>query len=624
MARQRSWCGSAPHGVVAQGTYVPGPDVPEWPRPYHPRISGSVTDLEALLDDHVVDRLALARIDRRRFLQYALGAATLMAAACAPATAPGAGVSSGPRARPTLRMSMVSGQFGFPSPFSAIGGPGYMRMMLMYDSLLWIDGDGTVLDWLTASHSSSADGLTWTFVLRDGVKWSDGTTLITEDVVYTFNYFKSAQIFGPLVIAQPEGVASVTATDAKTVQVRLEKPAVTFERAVAAAVPIVPKHVWSTVTDPTNPKDLVGTGPYTLTSFDIDSGNMAFDARDDYFLGKPYVKRIEITPVGDDFSAVRGGSLDIGDLTDTRPQALAPFKADPATYGVLPGPLNFTYPIFFNLRKGGALADVKFRQACAKAINRSDVLYRVDGGLGEPGSAGFLPRSHPFYTPVEQYDHDVAAANKLLDDAGYTAKDSNGIRKDRSGSSLKFTLIVENDPVPPAADLVVTSLKAIGVSINVRPVDLPTVFAMTGAAATAPGGGDVDMAITLFPGPGGTSVVSDPDYLRRVFWSGGAPGPNRAIGYSNAQFDRLALQQAGETDTSKRKQLIAQMQQILANDLPALPLYYGQEYAVYRKAPFDAWYYTPGGFAMGVIAVFNKHVFITGRKSGTSIAPTTD
>ena len=577
-----------------------------------------------MLDDRVVERFILAPIERRRFLQLALGAATFTLAGCAPSASPAATLSSGPRARPTLRMSMVSGQFGFPSPFSAIGGPGYMRMILMYDSLLWIDGDGTVLDWLTTSHASSTDGLTWTFVLRDGVRWSDGTPLTSEDVVYTFNYFKTAQIFGPLVIAQPEGVASVTALDAKTVQIRLAAPAVTFERAVAAALPIVPKHVWSAVTDPTNPKDLVGTGPYKMTSFDIDSGNMAFDARDDYFLGKPYVKRIEITPAGDDFSAVRGGALDVGDLTDTRPQALAPFYANASTYGVLKGPLNFTYPIFFNLRKGGALADVRFRQACAKAINRSDVLYRVDGGLGEPGSAGFLPRSHPFAAPVEQYDHDVAGANKLLDEAGYASKDQSGIRRDRNGNSLTFTLVVENDPVPPAADLVVSSLKAIGVGISVRPVDLPTVFTLTSDAATAPGGGSVDMAITLFPGPGGTSVVSDPDYLRRVFWSGGAPGPNRAMGYANPQFDKLALQQLAEADVSARKRQIAQMQQILANDLPALPLYYGQEYAVYRKAAFDAWYYTPGGFAMGVISVFNKQVFITGRKSGTAIAPTND
>ena len=600
--------------VAAPGIYGSATDVRRLDEPYDARIPG--------LDDDLTDVLLLARIDRRQFLKLSVGAAALAAAGCAPSTlAPRA--SSGRLTRPTLRMSMVSGQFGFPSPFSYIAGPGYMRMILMYDSLLWVDGDGTVLDWLTTSHSASADGLTWTFVLRDGVRWSDGTTLTAHDVAYSYNYYKTAALFGPLIIAQPEGVAATTALDAKTVQIKLVSPAVTFERAVAAALPIVPKHVWTTVTDPTNPKDLVGTGPYTMTSFDADSGNMAFDARDDYFLGKPHVKRIEITPVGDEFSAVRGGALDVGDVTDTRPQALAPFRAD-SSYGVLPGPLNFTYPIFFNLRKGGALADVRFRQACAKAINRSDIVYRVDGGLAQPGNPGFLPPTHPFFAPVEPYAYDVAAANRMLDEAGYAAKDSSGIRKDRSGASLKFTLIVENDPVPPAADLVVTYLKAIGVEITLRPVDLPTVFSLTQEAATVPGGGSVDMAISLFPGPGGTAVSSDPDYLRRVFWSGGQPGPNRPIGYANPRFDALALQQLGENDVPMRKQLIAEMQQILAEDLPALPLYYGQEYAVYKKAAFDAWYYTPGGFAMGIVAVFNKQVFVTGRKSGTAIAPLAD
>lgn len=571
-----------------------------------------------------VDRLVSARVDRRSFLKYSLGAAVFLAAGCAPAslTSPAATTSAGPRSRPTLRMTMVSGQFGFPSPFSCIGGPGYMRMILMYDSLLWIDGDGTVLDWLTTTHSSSADGLTWTFVLRDGVTWSDGMPLTADDVVFTFNYFKTAPIFGPLVIAQPEGVASVTAKDAKTVEIRLDHRAVTFERGVAAAVPIVPKHVWSNVTDPTNPKVLVGTGPYTMTSFDADSGVMSFDAKDGYFLGKPFVKRIEITPVGDELSAVRGGALDVGDVQQVRPQALAPFQSD-SSYEVLKGPSNFTYPLFFNLRKSGALADVLFRRACAKAINRNDVLYRVLGGEGEVGNPGFLPPSHPYHVRVNQYSFDVSGANAMLDQAGYAARDANGVRKDKNGRSLAFQLLVENDPVPPVADLVVSSLKAIGVGVTVKAVDIPTLFALTSEAAQQPDGGSVDMAITLFPGPGGTSVISDPDYLRRVFSSQGEPGPNRAIGYVNAQFDALAAQQLSEADESARKQLISQMQQIIAADLPALPLYYGTEYAVFRKSTFDAWYYSPGGFAMGLVAVFNKQVFVTGRKAGTAIAPTT-
>ena len=83
------------------------------------------------------------------------------------------------------------------------------------------------------------------------------------------------------------------------------------------------------------------------------------------------------------------------------------------------------------------------------------------------------------------------------------------------------------------------------------------------------------------------------------------------------------MQQLAEPDEAKRKQLITQMQQILAADVPALPLYYGTEYAVFKKSAFDAWYYSPGGFAIGIVAVFNKQVFVTGRKAGTAIAPTT-
>ncbi len=90
----------------------------------------------------------------------------------------------------------------------------------------------------------------------------------------------------------------------------------------------------------------------------------------------------------------------------------------------------------------------------------------------------------------------------------------------------------------------------------------------------------------------------------------------------NQQFDELAVEQLGEADETARKLLFAQMQQILATDLPALPLYYATSYAVFKKGVFDAWYYTPGGFATGITSVDNKQVFVTGRKAGTAIEPT--
>lgn len=518
--------------------------------------------------------------------------------------------------RTTLRLTEVSGVFGYPTPFAYIGTPGYLRMINMYDTLLWQDGQGNVLPWLAESHSVSADNMTYTFQLRSGLTWSDGQPVTAEDVAFTFDYFNNAGLT-PLTIAQPIAVSAAKATGPLTVEVQLSTPSVIFERTVAGALPIVPKHVWSSVSDPTiasDPKYLVGTGPYRMTSYDQNSGNMSFAANDGYFLGKPFVKELDLVAVGDEFSSLRADAIDLLDVVDASALALAPFRADPTTYDVIQGPPSFTYPLFFNLSQGGPLADVKFRQALATAINRGDMVQRLLGGQGAPGSPGFLPPSHAYYTAVDQYAYSPARANALLDAAGYT-KGSDGMRKAHDGSALAFKLYSGNAPVPPSVDLIVADLKAIGVALTVQSVDLPTLFGITMS-------GNFDMALTLFPGPGGTSVSSDPDYLRRIFSSNGLPGPNRAVGFKNAQFDALAEQQQSVFDVSQRRPLIAQMQQILAQDLPALALYYGNSYAVARRAVYDTLAYTPGGFATGITSVTNKQLFITGQRSGLQIVKT--
>ena len=489
-------------------------------------------------------------------------------------------------------------------------------MINMYDTLLWEDGDGNLLNWLAESHSVTPDNLTYTFQLRSGVSWSDGQPVTADDVAYTFNHFNDAHP-SPLIIAQPLGVSSAEVTGPLTVQLHLAHPSVTFEKAVAGAMPIFPKHIWSAVSNPnaaSDPKLLVGTGPYRMTSYDENSGNISFAANDAYFLGKPFVKELDLVAVGDEFSSLRAGAIDLLDVIEASAQALTPFRADPATYHVAQGPPSFTYPLFFNLSQGGALADVKFRQAVATAINRDDMVHRLLGGQGLAGSPGFLPPSHPYYTPVTQYSYSVSGANALLDQAGYN-RGSDGVRRGHDGSPLAFKLYTENAPVPASVDIIVADLKAVGVKLSVQSVDLPTLFGITIS-------GQFDMALTLFPGPGGTSVSSDPDYLRRIFSSNGVNGPNRAVGYKNTEFDTLAAQQQSVFDDGQRRQMIARMQTILAQDVAALPLYYGNSYAVARKSVYDNLAYTPGGFATGITSVTNKQLFITGQRSGLEIVKT--
>ena len=127
--------------------------------------------------------------------------------------------------------------------------------------------------------------------------------------------------------------------------------------------------------------------------------------------------------------------------------------------------------------------------------------------------------------------------------------------------------------------------------------------------------GSYEIGVFGFGGLGG-----DPDQLRRSFASQSqASGFSRALGYSNPEFDTLAAAQLSMTDPTARRDAIFEMQSILAEDLPGLPLYYTARVVVFNTDVFDNWYYTPGGWGGGIPMPYNKHQFIVGQPIGLDI-----
>lgn len=567
-------------------------------------------------------------LDRRSFLKGLAGAGALIFVdGCGPArrlpptlgdAVPGVDVGAGakelpPAPRPTLRLP--GGALGFPSPFGYVATLGYRQMSLIYDTLLWKDASGKLLAWLASSYEVSEDGLVHTFDLRENVRWHDGRPLTSDDVAFTFEYY-ARNTFGPLVVVQPYGIAKVETPTPQRVEIHIDHPDVTFAGSLAGAVPIAPRHVWSSIDDPASaqdPKVLVGSGPYRLTSYGGDSEPMRYEANDDYFLGRPFVKQIEMIPSSDELTALLAGEVDAAEatVTGTRPLALEPFKQDPG-FGVVDQPGGFTFPLYWNLGKGGALADVRFRRACALSIDRKDLVERLTGGNGLPGNPGFLAPTNLFHVDVEQYRFDRSAANRLLDQAGYRKGDA-GIRRSAKGEELRFGLLFPA-MLTPLAQVVAEALEAIGVELQLKSVELgPALYGRKMA-------GDYDMAIALYPGPSGPGPHADPDLLRPLFSSLVPKGLNSADGYENTEFDELAERQLGAFDEDERRKQVGRMQEILAEDLPVLALYYSTLYNVYRKEKFDQWYWTPGGFPVGSS---NRQMFVTGVKSGTDIRPST-
>jgi peptide/nickel transport system substrate-binding protein len=556
-----------------------------------------------------VERDPLSRVvmDRRRFLLGALGGVGALAlGACSGSSDAGDG-------RPTVRM--VHGAVGFPSPFASNGGPGYNQMILLYDTLLWSDGSGELLPWLASSVKTSDDHLTYTFELRENVKWSDGRDLTADDVIFTFDYYAEQETLAPPVIIQPpQGIAKVAATGPRTVEITLEKPVVTFLGEVAGALPIIPRHIWSSIDDPgaaLDTKVLVGSGPYRLEKYGGDGAPMLYTAKDDYFLGAPYVKRIEMNNITEIFTALLTGAADVGRGFGLRGDIVDSFERDPSFGMITQQGAYITGSLYWNLGREGPLADVRFRRACAMAIDRKELVTRLANGRGLPGNPGFLSPENPAFASVPQYEADVAGANALLDSAGYRAPSPGAVRQTPDGKPLSFELRFDSAEAP-MSEILIPSFRRIGVEARPKPVQLgPELFGNKLF-------GGYDMVVLPFPGPAPGGPNADPDVLRRLFSSQLPPSLTSATSYANPAFDELADRQLGTFDEAERRRIVAQMQTIIAEDLPVLPLYYPETALIFKKQVLDQWYFTPGQFPT---FEDNKQLFVTGLKSGTQIRP---
>ncbi len=550
------------------------------------------------------------QLRRRSFLLGSAGMAGAFAlGACTsdPPAGPGAGPATGGGAATGVDVLRLSGgDVGFPSPFTYSRGGGYIKATKIYDTLVWKDSTGELLPWLAESWTASDDALTHTFTLRPNIRWHDGRPLTARDVAFTFDYFRN-QTISPQVIIQPlPPIEQVVAVDDRTVEFRLSNTlAPFFDYGGVGSVLIVPEHVWSQVPDASKASDpalLVGSGPYRLESYSEGEGSYVYTANEDFFLGAPVVKRLEYRPVNDELGALAAGELDVASAGGVVPAVLEPFRNNPELTVLDAPPGNSGDGLWWNLARGGALADPVFRKACARAIDRNDLAQRLYGGNANPGNPGWIPRENPFHVEVEQYPFDLDAANRMLDQAGYS-RGPDGIRQAPDGTPLRFSLLVSEQS--QLIDLVVAALAPIGVELTPQALDRATFNERVIA-------GESEMSIIGF---GGMNTDHAPGYLRQVY-SSETRTTQHAQGYVNPEVDRLCELQLTQIDREQRMQSVAQAQRLIAADLPILPLVYPNSYGVYRTATFDQWYYTEGGIGGTVPAIDNKHVFVTGKQVG--------
>jgi peptide/nickel transport system substrate-binding protein len=417
----------------------------------------------------------------------------------------------------------------------------------VFSQLLSLNEAGRLIPELAHSWSISDDGLTYTFHLREGVRWHDGTPFSSADVRWTLEMLGRDGFFGRDALAP---VASITTPDPLTIVLRLKHPWAPFAADLAGpGLSILPRHIYEGHdwrTHPANDRP-IGTGPFRFVRW-ADDRTLVLEANTSYFRSGPYVQRLV-------FEAVDAEGIAEKLLNGTvhysvgRPAGIA-VDAPPDPLIVRTLPTSGRVYLAMNLRRP-PFGDVRVRRALAASVDRLEIITKALSGMGVPAVGWYTPDVEWAYNAaVRAPDYDLKKAAALLDAAGL---------RPRNGQRFQATLVV---PATPSMRNIATVLQAqfaaIGVTMSVErvsPVDWPQRVMKAR-----------DFDLTLITGGQGP----DPDQLRRRFLADTDTGSY--IGYAEQDFRAAVERGARVVDVAQRAAAYYRAQEILARDVPFIPL----------------------------------------------------
>lgn len=429
---------------------------------------------------------------------------------------------------------------------------------LLFDSLLQRDDHLNLAPDL-ADKWEMPDEQTYVFHLRQGVRFSNGQQLTSADVQFTFDSIRS----GSIKTAKRGAFAlvdSITAPDSWTVIFHLRAPYASFPlNLIRQAVGVVPKNA-----GPDFAQHPVGTGPFRFVDMVTDE-NILVERNPSYFAGAPTLDRVRFRIVPD--ALVRAlelrkgsGDLEYNSLTPDMVDALG----RDANLEVARAPGTALAYIAFNF-DDATLKHREVRQALAYATDRDALIKYLLRDKARPADSLLPPNHWAFDASAPHYDYDPARANSLLDAAGFS--------RGRDGIRFHLELKTSTDE---STRLLAAALQdqwhQVGVQLDLHSLEFATFYA------------DITRGSFQLYTLRWLGANLDPDIFDYVFDSAKIPpvGANRGH-YRNAQLDALLEQARVTGDQAKRKQILAQIQKIVATDEPYINLWYYDNVCVHRS-----------------------------------------
>ena len=456
---------------------------------------------------------------------------------------------------------------------------------LVYDNLL----TDKKTPYLASSYAWSSDEKTLTMTIRSGATWSDGQPFSADDVLYSFQLLKQNSSLD---------LQSVWSLLADVQQQGSDKIVFTFQSAalpdfyqVAAQTAIVPKHIWSTLSDPTAAVTKpVGTGPFTMS--DCTPQNIKYLKNPSYWQkGLPYINEVDYPAFTDNDPAnqfLAAGNADWGG--QFIPNIDSYFMARDRSHNHYWFPPINNVNIWIN-QTLPLLNDKAVRQAMAFGIDRNKVSQNGEYGYEPAGNqTGILAPTFSSWIDQSQaskygYKFDATKAQSLLTTAGYS-KGSDGIFKSSDGKRLSFDIISISGYTDWTASLqvIAQNLKSVGIEIKEHDI-------AQNDYATALYNGNYQLAYgTLSTSPGPSPFYE----LRNTLDSQTTADIGQTAGgdyerYKNPSVDSLFDQFAATSDSTKQHSLMSQIQKSMLEDVPVIPVTEGVAWYEYSTKSIGGW-----------------------------------
>ncbi|ASA21358.1 ABC transporter substrate-binding protein [Paenibacillus donghaensis] len=417
----------------------------------------------------------------------------------------------------------------------------------VFESLVAFDSKGEIVDWLAKSHNISEDGLTYTFVLRDGLKFSNGTDVTAEDAVFSLQ--RHLKVGGPLAIAAK--VDTTKAQDKQTFVITLKEPYTPFISELSNfSNGIIPNN-FGGVTEEEFFKKPVGTGPFVVEKWDP-AGDLTFTKNPNYWQeGKPYIDQLVYKLIEDDSQAIN--QLKAGEVNAIESLALQnadEIKQGPDTTVVTNGSW-VTEQLFFNTLDK-YFSDVHVRRALALALDREGLTKALTFGYAQTANS-LLPTTIPYHAndTIKALNFDITAAKEELAKSAFP-----------NGFTTKLLVASGNGTRAQEAQIIQAAGKAIGINIEIESIELATFRERFFA---------YDFAIMLNSGqadsPEANSIIAfqtDPEGFSKSYWTH----------YTNDEVTKLLYEGQKTPDGKEREEIYTKLLQTLADEVPYIPLYY--------------------------------------------------